>query len=99
MACPSCCNKSTNSTSPCHSHPTARQKLDAVSPFHLSLLTFHPSHPFRGPHSLGKASVKIRSRGRLRTCRSRTNKCTLKEILCHLRSLLSSVSSRESNCD
>ena len=36
------CNKSTDSRSPCHSHPEARQKLDAVSPFHLSLLTFHP---------------------------------------------------------
>src|SRR5271165_1705063 len=42
--CPSYCNKSTNSRSPCHSHPAARQKLDAVSPFtsHLSLLTFTP---------------------------------------------------------
>src|SRR5271165_6913846 len=48
MACPSCCNKSTNSRSPCHSHPAARQKLDAVSPFHLSPLTPHlsPLHLF-----------------------------------------------------
>src|SRR5271166_171400 len=46
--CPSYCNKSTNSRSPCHSHPAVRQKLDAVSPFHLSPLTLHfsPFTPF-----------------------------------------------------
>ena len=58
--CPSYCNKSTNSRSPCHSHPAVRQKLDAVSLFHLSPLTSHfsPFTPsfasfrvFRGPHS------------------------------------------------
>src|SRR5271165_860873 len=41
MACPSCCNKSTNSRSRSQSSSSA-QKPDAVSPFHLSLLTFHP---------------------------------------------------------
>src|SRR5271169_5807702 len=32
--------------SPCHSHPAARQKLDAVSPFRLSPFTSLLSPPF-----------------------------------------------------
>src|SRR5271157_2616008 len=41
MACPSGCNKSTNSRSLSQSSSSA-QKPDAVSPFHFSLLAFHP---------------------------------------------------------
>src|SRR5271165_5701954 len=67
MACPSCCNKSTNSRSPCHSHPAAREKLDAVSPSHLSPLTSHlsplTSHPFTatGAHPTSETLTAARA--------------------------------------
>src|SRR5271166_2353282 len=65
MACPSCCNKSTNSRSPCHSHPTARQKLDAVAPFHLPLFTFHLSSLSRVSRASFLRTAKIRTAAEL----------------------------------